>query len=89
MIAEQIWTGHALRNFNCPGALSGRCCASGGPRLRPVAVTTPAGEKRINTFMRLDGPGVIALLREDVPQLPDRPDAKTVFAKLRELRNSW
>jgi hydroxyacylglutathione hydrolase len=32
---------------------------------------------------------VIAKLRESYPDLPDRPDARTVFLKLRELRNSW
>jgi hydroxyacylglutathione hydrolase len=52
-------------------------------------VTTLGDEKRINTFMRLDSPGVIARLREDFPELPDRPEPKTVFAKLRELRNKW
>ena len=54
-----------------------------------AAVTTLAEEKRFNTFMRLDSPGVIARLREDFPDLPEKPDAKTVFAKLRELRNKW
>jgi hydroxyacylglutathione hydrolase len=53
------------------------------------AVTTLADEKRINTFMRLDSPGVISRLREDFPELPERPDAGTVFARLRELRNKW
>ena len=52
-------------------------------------VTTLADEKQINTFMRLDNPGVIERLREDFPELPDKPDAKTVFTKLRELRNKW
>ena len=52
-------------------------------------VTTLADEKRINTFMRLDNPGVIARLREDFPDLSDQPDPKTVFARLRELRNKW
>jgi hydroxyacylglutathione hydrolase len=52
-------------------------------------VTTLADEKRVNTFMRLDSPGVIAGLRGEFPDLPDRPDPKTVFAKLRELRNAW
>ena len=32
---------------------------------------------------------VIARLREAFPDLPDDPDSKTVFLKLRELRNSW
>jgi hydroxyacylglutathione hydrolase len=53
------------------------------------AVTTLADEKRVNTFMRLDSPGLIERLREDFPELPDQPDAKTVFARLRELRNKW
>jgi hydroxyacylglutathione hydrolase len=52
-------------------------------------VTTLADEKCINTFMRLDSPGVIARLREQFPDLPERPEPKTVFAKLRELRNQW
>ena len=52
-------------------------------------VTTLADERRINTFMRLDNPEVIARLREDFPELPANPDAKTVFTKLRELRNKW
>ena len=46
-------------------------------------------EKEINTFFRLHSPSVIARLREAFPDLPDAPDAKTVFIKLRELRNSW
>lgn len=52
-------------------------------------VTTLADEKKINTFMRLASPGVIAKLREKFPDLPEHPDAKTVFTKLRQLRNSW
>ncbi len=52
-------------------------------------VTTLALEKEINTFFRLHSPSVIARLREAFPNLPDRPDEKTVFLKLRELRNSW
>ncbi len=53
------------------------------------AVTTLAQEKQFNTFMRLHSPGLIARLRESFPDLPEQPDAKTVFMKLRELRNSW
>ena len=37
----------------------------------------------------LQSPSVIARLREAFPDLPDDPDPKTVFLKLRELRNSW
>jgi hydroxyacylglutathione hydrolase len=32
---------------------------------------------------------VIEALREAFPALPARPDPKTVFARLRELRNRW
>src|SRR3954471_24689098 len=52
-------------------------------------VTTLDEERKINTFMRLDSPGVISRLREDFPELPAQVDAKTVFTKLRELRNKW
>ena len=52
-------------------------------------VTTLAEEKEINTFFRLRSPTVITRLREEFPDLPEEPDAKTVFLKLRELRNRW
>lgn len=52
-------------------------------------VTTLALEKEINTFFRLHSSSVIAKLREAFPDLPGAPNAKTVFLKLRELRNSW
>ena len=52
-------------------------------------VTTLAQEREINTFFRLDSPSVIAGLQADFPGVGDNPDPKTVFLKLRELRNSW
>jgi len=52
-------------------------------------VTTLALEKEINTFFRLSNPSVIRRLREAFPDLPDNPDQKTVFLRLRELRNKW
>ena len=52
-------------------------------------VSTLALEKEINTFFRLHSPAVMARLREAFPDLPAELDAKTVFLKLRELRNSW
>lgn len=52
-------------------------------------VTTLGLEKAINTFFRLQSPSVIAQLREAFPDLADEPDARTVFLRLRELRNSW
>ena len=52
-------------------------------------VSTLGVEREINTFFRLSSPTVIAKLREAFPDLPDNPDPRTVFVKLRELRNSW
>ncbi len=52
-------------------------------------VTTLDMEKTFNTFFRLSSPTVINRLREQFPDLPDNPDRKTVFLKLRELRNQW
>lgn len=52
-------------------------------------VSTLALEKQINTFFRLQNPTVIQRLREAFPELNDEPDPKTIFLKLRELRNSW
>jgi len=52
-------------------------------------VSTLALEKEVNTFFRLRNPMVIAALREAFPDLEEDPDPKTVFLKLRELRNSW
>ena len=52
-------------------------------------ISTLALEKEINTFFRLTNPSVIAKLREAFPDLREPLDAKTVFLKLRELRNRW
>lgn len=52
-------------------------------------VTTLGEEKRINSFFRLQNPTIIARLRERFPDLGEHPDARTVFLKLRELRNHW
>jgi len=54
-----------------------------------AVVTTLGEEKRVNTFFRLQNPEVIARLRESFPTLGAHPDARTVFLKLRELRNKW
>jgi hydroxyacylglutathione hydrolase len=61
----------------------------GGQDLNAALVSNLALEKEINTFFRLHSPSVIARLREAFPDLPETPDPKTVFLKLRELRNSW
>ena len=52
-------------------------------------VSTLGMEKEINTFFRLQSPSVISRLQEAFPDLPEQPDPRTVFIKLRELRNNW
>ena len=52
-------------------------------------VSTLALEKEVNPFFRLHSPSIVAKLREAFPDLPDDPDPKTVFIRLRELRNDW
>ena len=52
-------------------------------------VTTLAVERDINTFFRLQSASVIARLQQDFPEIGDSPAPKTVFLKLRELRNAW
>jgi hydroxyacylglutathione hydrolase len=52
-------------------------------------VSTLEVERQVNTFFRLTSPTVIAKLREAFPELSENPDQRTVFVKLRELRNSW
>jgi hydroxyacylglutathione hydrolase len=52
-------------------------------------VTTLAQEHEINTFFRLSSPVIIERLAETFPEIGDNPDPRTVFLKLRELRNSW
>jgi hydroxyacylglutathione hydrolase len=54
-----------------------------------VTITTLKQEQEINTFFRLRSPTVIAKLRETFPDIGEQPDARTVFLKLRELRNRW
>lgn len=56
----------------------------------PTRVTTTlADERRINTFFRLQEPAVVEKLVSDYPDIGEAPDARAVFLKLRELRNSW
>ena len=63
--------------------------AVNGQNLDQPFVSTLAREREVNSFFRLQSPGVIARLREAFPDLPEQPDAQTVFLKLRELRNRW
>ncbi len=50
-------------------------------------VSTLGLEKDINTFFRLTNPDVIEQLRSEFPDMG--VDPKSVFLKLRELRNHW
>jgi hydroxyacylglutathione hydrolase len=52
-------------------------------------ITTLGEEKRVNAFLRLQNPEIVAGLRQRFPEIGEAPDARTVFVKLRELRNSW
>ena len=53
-------------------------------------VTTLGMEKEMNTFFRLQQPEIIARLKKThFPDLPDNASAKSVFLKLRQLRNHW
>ena len=52
-------------------------------------VFTLGVEKRVNSFFRLRNPEVIAGLRQRFPEIGETPDARTIFIKLRELRNGW
>ncbi|MCY4221312.1 MAG: hydroxyacylglutathione hydrolase [Thiotrichales bacterium] len=62
---------------------------AGGHDPDHALVSNLALEKEINTFFRLENPIIIARLRETFPDLPGPLDPKTVFLKLRELRNRW
>ena len=73
------------RQCQGPGDAAGNGAA--GPQ--QAAGDDPGTGKEINTFFRLTSPSVIRRLREAFPDLPDNPDQKTVFLKLRELRNKW
>jgi len=54
-----------------------------------AVVTSMAEEREINTFFRLQSPSLVEKLVGEYPELGDSPDARSVFLKLRELRNSW
>jgi hydroxyacylglutathione hydrolase len=60
-----------------------------GQDLNSAYAATIKVERQINKFLRLTGPTVIAQLRETFRDLPEKPDQRMVFLKLRELRNSW
>ena len=45
-------------------------------RIRRARVTTLGEEKRVNAFLRLQNPEVIARLRERFPEIGEKPDAR-------------
>lgn len=61
----------------------------GGQDPEDALVTSVGQEREINTFFRLQSPSVIAKLQQEYADIGEAPDARTVFLKLRELRNSW
>mgnify|MGYP000897514835 CR=1 FL=1 len=74
----------------------GACSGNPGPGGWACVIATPegrvverAGREEPTTNNRMEMGAVIAGLRAAFPDLPDTPDARTVFLKLRELRNSW
>ena len=94
----QIYPGHDYIETNLKFTLSREPDNSAARALLPTVtahdpatsvVTTLNDEKQHNAFFRLTSETVIARLRESFPDLPERPDARTVFVKLRELRNQW
>jgi hydroxyacylglutathione hydrolase len=96
--ATRVYPGHEYLSRNLEFTLDrepgNRAAAELLARCRGVepaaaVVTTLGEEKRVNAFFRLSNPDVIAGLRAVFPEIGERPDAKTVFLKLRELRNRW
>ncbi|HUQ11701.1 MAG TPA: hydroxyacylglutathione hydrolase [Steroidobacteraceae bacterium] len=96
--ATRVYPGHEymVRNLAFtldrePGNVEAARALEAVKSLDPASspVTTVGEEKRVNTFFRLQNPEVITKLRERFPEIGDKPDARTVFVKLRELRNTW
>ncbi len=94
----RIYPGHDYLEHNLrftldrePGNRQARELLESNPNLDPAhaMVTTLGQEKEINTFFRLANPEVIARLQEDFPEIGSTPDTRTIFLKLRELRNDW
>jgi len=52
-------------------------------------ITTLEEEKQINTFLRLEEPGLVERLKARFPELGNQPTRKQIFLKLRQLRNNW
>jgi hydroxyacylglutathione hydrolase len=96
--ATRVYPGHEYMARNLaftldrePGNSDAAHALAGARAQEPAAarVTTLAEEKRFNAFLRLQNPEMVAKLRAEFPEIGERPDARTVFVKLRELRNRW
>ncbi len=96
--STRVYPGHEYRARNLaftldrePGNADAAAALEVAKTQKPedVPITTLGEEKRVNAFLRLQNPEVIARLRERFPEIGEKPDARTVFVKLRELRNSW
>ena len=96
--ATRVYPGHEYMARNLAFTLDREPCNSDAATALESAkdhdpaaarVTTLGEEKRVNAFLRLQNPEVIARLRERFPEIGEKPDARTVFIKLRALRNSW
>ena len=96
--STRVYPGHEYMARNLaftidrePGNAEAAKALAGAKAHDPKAarVTTLGEEKRVNAFLRLSNPQIIAKLRERFPEIGEKPDARTVFVKLRELRNKW
>ena len=96
--ATRVFPGHEYMARNLaftldrePGNSEAAHALAGARAHDPAAarITTLGEEKRVNAFLRLTSPAIIARLRESFPGIGEHPDARTVFVKLRELRNKW
>lgn len=94
----QVFPGHEYMARNLaftldrePGNTQAQALLAAASAQQPqnARVTTLGEEKLVNAFFRLQNPQVIERLRERFPELGEAPDARAVFVKLRELRNTW
>ena len=94
----RVFPGHDYLETNLKFTLAREPDNAAAQALLPLAqaqdgaqapVTTLGQERQHNSFMRLQSPSLIAILRQEFPDLPEQPDERTVFTKLRELRNRW
>jgi hydroxyacylglutathione hydrolase len=96
--ATRVYPGHEYMARNLaftldrePGNQDAAAALESAGKHDPAAarVTTLGEEKRVNAFLRLANPEIVSRLRERFPEIGEKPDARTVFVKLRELRNRW